>query len=697
MLKLGFYQRIMAVTASGPCRRSIHVTSALRPSQTLQQHQHRRQNNQQNQQNGPRMGYDRMGANAMAVAAITAMLYWSKDHIISTANACGIMGYLGDHPAQLALLEGLLILQNRGYDSAGMSTLEPNLGLVTTKHASKGSTSDSLEILTKGAPKHHPFGTTGIAHTRWATHGGKTDENAHPHHDYKNRIALVHNGTIANCNVLKKELLAKGIPFASETDTEVISNLIGTYLDQDMPLLDAVQSALIQLEGTWGLAIIDKNDPGTILAARNGSPLVIGIGQHEMFIASEVSAFSRRTRDYIALKDGEIAVVTKDGVSLDMSRIQKAPKMVIELSSAPYAHWTLKEIMEQPNALARSLGFGGRFESDGNIVKLGGLNDNRALMLGIDNFIISACGTSYFASLYACLIMRDLGCFNTVQAFDAAEVTPQSFPLHRSGFCAVSQSGETKDTHRSVEMAQGLNVPCLSVVNSVGSLIARTTGMGVYTNAGRENAVASTKAFSTQVTCLALIAAWFAQNRPFAEEGKRRVLMDAIHRLPIYSGMALQTHGACKKIAQKLKDKQHMFILGKGYGEPIAREGALKIKEIAYIHAEGYGGGSLKHGPFALLEDGTPVVMLILDDQHSSLMCIAAEEVKARGTYNIIITDNPALCQGLYDDLIVIPSNGPLTALLATFPLQLLAYEISIAKGINPDKPRNLAKAVTVD
>eukprot|EP00808_Paulinella_micropora_P032029 g49831.t1 len=625
---------------------------------------------------------------------------------LDTADACGIMGYLGQDSAYKLLLEGLGILQNRGYDSTGMSTIEKG-ELVTTKFASKGSTSDSLDILAREAPLRHRMGHTGIAHTRWATHGGKTDENAHPHTDAKNRIAVVHNGTIANCYALKQDLIKKGIEFKSETDTEVISQLIGIFLDQGQVLLEAVQSTLSMLEGTWGLAIMSKDDPGTLIAARNGSPLVVGIGQGEMYVASEVSAFSRRTRDFIALKDGEVAVVTKDGVSLDMSRVQRAPKTDIELSPHPYEHWTLKEIKEQPNALARCLGFGGRFESDGSLVKLGGLNDNKAKMLSIDNFLISACGTSYHAAQYACLLMRELGCFNTVQCFDAAEVTKQSFPLSRPGFCAVSQSGETKDTHRSsgetkdthrsVEMAKSLNVPCFSVVNAVGSLIARTTGIGVYTHAGRENAVASTKAFTTQVTALALIAAWFGQNRSYSEESKRRELMDAIHRLPIYSGMALQTHAVCKRVADKLKDTQNMFVLGKGYAEPIAREGALKIKEISYVHAEGYGGGSLKHGPFALLEPGTPVVMMILDDQHAPLMKIAAEEVRARGTYNIVITDNPKLVEGCYDDLIVIPSNGPLTALLAAFPLQLIAYEMSVAKGINPDKPRNLAKAVTVD
>jgi len=292
-----------------------------------------------------------------------------------------------------------------------------------------------------------------------------------------------------------------------------------------------------------------------------------------------------------------------------------------------------------------------------------------------------------------------LKCFNTVQTHDAAEITSDSFPQNNGGLLVVSQSGETKDTHRSLQQAQKAFLPAFSIVNQVGSLIARSTNCGIYLNAGREHAVASTKAFTTQVTALSLAAAWYAQNR--GEECKnsqvRSDLMQAIHRLPIYMGMSARNEAVCKSIASRMVDAEHMFVLGKGFAEPIAREGALKIKEITYVHAEGYSGGALKHGPFALLEPGLPVLLIILDDQHADLMRIAAAEVKARGAHTIVITDQPSLAKGVADDVICIPSNGPLTALLAVVPIQMIAYELSVLKGINPDKPRHLAKAVTVD
>jgi glucosamine--fructose-6-phosphate aminotransferase (isomerizing) len=361
--------------------------------------------------------------------------------------------------------------------------------------------------------------------------------------------------------------------------------------------------------------------------------------------------------------------------------------------------------MEQPEAISRALNYGGRFKEDGS-VKLGGLDENKDMLLGIKHLVMAACGTSYYASLYGSLLMRSLKCFDTVYAVDAAEVTADTFPMHKGGCLLVSQSGETKDTHRSLQVAENLLVPNFSIVNQVGSLIARSTNCGVYLNAGREHAVASTKAFTTQVTAMALVSGWYSQNRTTTEDHnaikynqKRSELIESIQRLPIYAGMTLRTRDKCKEIAAKLKDKQHIFILGKGYAEPIAYESALKLKEITYIHAEGYSGGALKHGPFALLETGTPVIMFILTDQHQELMRIAAQETRARGAHNIIITDNPKLAEGLAapEDVISIPANGPMTALLGVIPLQLLAYELALKKGINPDKPKNLAKAVTVD
>eukprot|EP00624_Nannochloropsis_granulata_P000322 evm.model.NODE_11275_length_10920_cov_26.960257.2 len=361
--------------------------------------------------------------------------------------------------------------------------------------------------------------------------------------------------------------------------------------------------------------------------------MVLGIGEGRVFIASETSAFNRHTKNFIALKDGEIGVVRADGSTLDLSRVQKAPEVNILLSPDPYPHWTIRECLEQPEAIARALGFGGRM-SDTRVF-LGGLDRQKDRMKGIENLVMTGCGTSLHAAMYAAKLMREFEAFRTVTAVDAAEVRLSDLPKHHAGLLAISQSGETKDVHRAVVLADRLGLPTMSVVNTVGSLIARTTKLGVYLNAGRESSVASTKAFTTQVTVLTLITAWFRQ---------------------------------CAALAMRLKDKEHIFLLGKGYAEPIALEGALKLKEMAYIHAEGYSGGALKH-----------------------------EEVKARGADLIVITDNPKLARGLVPDPIIIPSNGPLTALIATLPLQLLAYELAILRGINPDKPRNLAKAVTVD
>ncbi|CDJ27056.1 glucosamine--fructose-6-phosphate aminotransferase (isomerizing), putative [Eimeria mitis] len=506
----------------------------------------------------------------------------------SDARCCGIVGYIGTGNVEPVLMEGIEILQNRGYDSCGMTTIGEDGQLITTKFASRGSTSDCIQLLKKEAPTHHGGHHIGIAHTRWATHGAKTDTNAHPHMDWKKRISLVHNGTIDNFAQLKKDLLAKGCVFMTETDSEVIANLIGYKLDLGLSFEDAVTESVSQLQGTWGLCVIHKDYPDRIVLARNGSPLLVGSSDGQVFIASEPAALARHTSQYLMLQDGEIAIVTSKGIdqlleSRDMHRIAAE---TVETSPDPFPHWTLKEIFEQPQSLARALNYGGR----------------------------------------------------------------------------IMAHGETLDTIRACQIADEHAVRKFSIVNSVGSLLARMTSCGVYLNAGREVAVASTKAFTSQVTVLALVSSWFWQNLRSEEYPDRcNALLDALHRLPVYAG-------------------------------------ALKIKEISYIHAEGFAGGALKHGPFALIDDKahTPVIMIVLGDQHAALMLNAAQQVKARGAYLICVTDYPELVQDVADDYIVIPSNGPLTALLAAIPLQLLAYELSVARGINPDKPRGLAKTVTV-
>ncbi|EFA75629.1 glutamine-fructose-6-phosphate transaminase [Heterostelium album PN500] len=618
----------------------------------------------------------------------------SSSDALESNDVCGIIGFIGKEEAINYLIEGLSILENRGYDSAGVTTISPSNELVTSKYASLNTTSDAISRL-KSVTHLHKGHVIGIAHTRWATHGGKTDKNAHPHHDDKNRVAVVHNGVIENSSNLREMLEKKGVVFRSETDTEVIAQLIGMFLDQGFSTIDAVKETQKQLQGTWGVAVVSKEAPDQIIALKNGSPLLIGIGKDRMFIASEAGAFARHTKEFISMENGEIAVLRADGHSLDLSRIELAAHEQIQLSPEPYPHWTIKEIMEQPMSISRALNYGGRIFDDSR-VKLGGLEEAKELLLPIKNLIITGCGTSYFAGQLGAKIMRYLGAFDTIQVIDAAEVSRDSLPHTNAGILMISQSGETKDVHRVMSLAGECNTPCFSVVNAVGSLIARGAICGVYLNAGREHAVASTKAFTSQVTVLSLIANWFAQHRGL-EEGKRRHLIESLHRLPTNLGMALRVRDQCHRIAQKLYKKQSMFVLGKGLSEPIAYEGALKIKEITYIHAEGYSGGALKHGPFALIEQGTPIILIVLDDAHAQLMRIAAEEVKARGAYTIIITNNQTLAKHIADDTILIPSNGVLTSLLAAIPLQLIAYEVACLKGIDPDRPKNLAKAVTTD
>eukprot|EP00542_Grammatophora_oceanica_P015132 CAMPEP_0194038330 /NCGR_PEP_ID=MMETSP0009_2-20130614/10570_1 /TAXON_ID=210454 /ORGANISM="Grammatophora oceanica, Strain CCMP 410" /LENGTH=704 /DNA_ID=CAMNT_0038680789 /DNA_START=91 /DNA_END=2205 /DNA_ORIENTATION=- len=647
----------------------------------------------------------------LALAAAGALAFTAMNGERKKADCCGIAGVVGTGSHDNArdfLLEALTVLKNRGYDSAGLSTMDNRGGgpLVVTKYASDGDKADGIDMV-----KAHSMASSGhaigIAHTRWATHGGKTDENAHPHVDSSGKIALVHNGTLNNSNELRRELQGKGHIFTSQTDTEVIAKLIGHCrdLDSSLSVKEATEQALTRCDGTWGLCIMCTDTPDELVVACNGSPLVIGIADDRTFVASETSAFNRYTKNFISMKDGEIGVLHADGRTLDLSRKQIAPDQEVKLSPDPFPHWTLKECVEQPEAIARALGFGGRLGADR--IYLGGLDKNFDRVSSIKHMTLSACGTSLNASRYGERLMKHLNCFDTVVSLDAAETESKDLPSRDSGLIVVSQSGETKDVARVVATAMEKGVTVMSVVNAVGSLIARTTKLGVYCNAGRENAVASTKAFTTQVTVLALISLWFRQCKDRLQGTgpsiETQQLKEALMRLPITFGMAMQTREQCKEIAHGLKDKEHCFVLGKGYGEPVALEGALKIKEMCYLHAEGYSGGALKHGPFALIDDNkgkfgaTPIIMLILDDQHAHHMRTAAEEVKARGAQLLIITDKPSLARDLDPNPIVIPSNGPMTALGAVLPMQLIAYELAMLRGINPDTPRNLAKAVTVD
>jgi glucosamine--fructose-6-phosphate aminotransferase (isomerizing) len=508
-----------------------------------------------------------------AAAVVTAGFISASSYTDRKTDCCGIVGVVGtkEHAdAREFLLDGLTILKNRGYDSAGIATV-PNTGgeMHITKYASYGDKADSIGLVE--GHSHSMGHTLGIAHTRWATHGGKTDENAHPHTDSSGKIALVHNGTLNNANELRRELQAEGHSFTSQTDTEVIVKLIGKYYNEEkISLKDATEKALDRCDGSWGLGIICSDSPDEMVVACNGSPLVIGIADDRTFIASETSAFNRYTKNFISMKDGEIGVLHADGRTLDLSRKQTAPDQQVKLSPDPYPHWTLKELTEQPEAIARALGFGGRMSYER--VLLGGLDKNEENLSKIKHMTLSACGTSLNAARYGERLMKHLGSFDSVASIDAAETEQKDFPcmnnVQATGLIVVSQSGETKDVHRVVSSAMEKGVTVLSVVNAVGSLIPRMTKLGVYCNAGRENAVASTKAFTTQVTVLALVALWFREARdrltgaPPSVETTR--LKESLMRLPIAFGMALKTREQCKKIAERLQHKEHCFVLGKG-------------------------------------------------------------------------------------------------------------------------------------
>jgi glucosamine--fructose-6-phosphate aminotransferase (isomerizing) len=592
---------------------------------------------------------------------------------------CGIIAFIGKGNAWKNIVFGLKQLRNRGYDSAGICIYDNN------NYKVKKYTKGAIESLS--ASKYDSY--IGIGHTRWATHGKISEENAHPHLDYKERVALVHNGIIENYQELKNFLLTKNITFKSETDTEVIVNLIGYYLDNGYDNYTSITMAIEQLKGTWALVIIIKNK---LYISRNGSPLLVGFSDNSAVVASESSGFPDTVKHYICLNEGETQVLSfSDEVSmtnLDKYQLINYYNKNDDTSPFPYEYWTIKEIMHQSKTVLDALKGRMSFFSEnasGDKIILNGLEKLREM----DNLIILGCGTSYFAGTLGLKYFREMECFDNIQVIDGAEFTYKDIPKKgRTALLLLSQSGETKDLHRCIPIAKEKGIFVLSIVNVEGSLIARDSDCCIYLKAGRENGVASTKSFTSQVLVLLLVALWLK-----ADEKWYRSLVF----LPNAVCKTLELNEKCREIASKIKEEKHIFILGKGFSESIAKEGSLKIKEISYIHAEGYSGGSLKHGPFALIEKNTPIILIMPDDEHFNKMMNAAEEVKCRGANVIIITDREIGNDNIFDDVITIPKCGKLAHLLAVIPLQLLAYELSIQKGINPDFPRNLAKVVTVD
>ncbi len=608
---------------------------------------------------------------------------------------CGIVGYVGPRIAMPLLVEGLKRLEYRGYDSAGIAVMNGK-GVETRKAAGKIS---QLESVVLAHPVH---GTLGIAHTRWATHGAPTTCNAHPHHSCDDAIAVVHNGIIENASTLRKLLVDRGHAFRSETDTEVLAHLIEEHFHGNLET--AVIDALRHVEGTYGIAVVSSRDPNKIVAARKGSPLLIGLGDGEFFVASDVSAILAHTRQVIYLDDGDVAVLCRDGYRLldveaanhvdrEVSRVDWELDMI---ERGGFAHFMLKEIFEQPASVQNTMR--GRLLAEEGTAKLGGLNMSAEDLLHFENIVITACGTSWHSALIAEHMIEE--CARVpVEVEYASEFRYRNPIINDRTLCIViSQSGETADTLAAMREAQRRGARAIGIVNVVGSTIARESDGGVYIHAGPEIGVASTKAFTSQVMALALFTLKLGRLRSLSVVQGRNIVQ-AMHALPDQIQQILDGAPTIERIADEFKDATNFLYLGRGYNFPAALEGALKLKEISYIHAEGYPAAEMKHGPIALIDENMPVVFIAPHDSVFDKICSNIQEVKARGGRVIAITsrDEPAL-EGLLDYEIRIPETIDMfTPVLASVPLQLLAYYIAVKRGANVDQPRNLAKSVTVE
>jgi glucosamine--fructose-6-phosphate aminotransferase (isomerizing) len=608
---------------------------------------------------------------------------------------CGIVGYVGTRVASPLLVEGLKRLEYRGYDSAGIAVMNGK-GVETRKAAGKIS---QLESVVLASPVH---GTLGIAHTRWATHGAPTTCNAHPHHSCDDAIAVVHNGIIENASTLRKLLEDRGHEFRSETDTEVLAHLIEEHFDGSLET--AVIDALRHVEGTYGIAVVSSRDPNKIVAARKGSPLLIGLGDGEHFVASDVSAILAHTRQVIYLDDGDVAVLSRDGYRiLDVNEASQIDRQVSQIDwdldmieRGGFPHFMLKEIFEQPASVENTMR--GRLLSEEGTAKLGGLNMTADDLLHVQNIVITACGTSWHSALIAEHMIEECARI-PVEVEYASEFRYRNPIVSDRTLCIViSQSGETADTLAAMREAQQRGARALGIVNVVGSTIARESDGGVYIHAGPEIGVASTKAFTSQVMALAMLTLKLARLRSLSVVQGRNIVQ-AMHELPKQIQHILDGAPTIERIAEEFKDATNFLYLGRGYNFPAALEGALKLKEISYIHAEGYPAAEMKHGPIALIDENMPVVFIAPHDSVFDKICSNIQEVKARGGRVIAITsrDEPALA-GLLDYEIRIPETIDMfTPVLSSVPLQLLAYYIAVKRGANVDQPRNLAKSVTVE
>ena len=613
---------------------------------------------------------------------------------------CGIVGCISNEDMEEILYNGITQLKNRGYDSVGICSIQ-NKEFIVDKYASSLKI-DAYVKLQEKLYKHRDS-TIGIAHTRWATHGAKTDENSHPHISMCGKFSLVHNGIIENYKILRDQLVSNGYTFKSHTDTEVIVNLLSFIYTKNNNINECIKNVIEILEGTWGLAIICIDEPNTLYCTRHGSPLLVGYDDHCAIVVSEKSGFCNKVQNYFVLNNYDICKILKTEKEIEINTNKKYQVVELkninnELTPEPYPHWTIKEINEQVESSLRAISMGGRLLNS-NHVKLGGLEEHKDDLKSINHIILLGCGTSYFAGMHGLYFIKELCDFHTVQLFDGAEFNENDIPKNgKTALLLISQSGETKDLHRCIEIGKSNNLLLIGLVNVVDSLIAREVHCGCYLNAGREVGVASTKAYSSQVILLAMIAVWFSQEKEI-NENKRINYINDIRQLQLDIKKTLEMNEEkLDFIVENIfpENVNNCFLLGKGKSESVAREGSLKIKEISYIHSEGYSTSSLKHGPFALLDEKFPVIIIAINDANYSKGENAYEEIKSRHSPIIFITNKKQ--QKDKTNVLYIPENNKTFAdLLCVIPLQLLAYKLSIKRGINPDMPKNLAKVVTVE
>lgn len=609
---------------------------------------------------------------------------------------CGIVGYIGNREAIPILIEGLKRLEYRGYDSAGVAVLNGEAVRVEKQPG-------KIAQLEQAILEHNLKGTIGIAHTRWATHGAPTRENAHPHVDGSGRFALIHNGIIENYGAIKTKLEKNGHKFRTETDTEALVHLIESFYNGNGDFEEAVRAALTQVEGTYGIAVLSSHDPDTLIVARRGSPLAIGHGQDEYIVASDVSAIISHTKDVTYLDDNEFAIIRRDGITIKTidnlevtKRVERISFELDRIEKGGYDHFMLKEIMEQPQTLEDAMR--GRLLEEEGTARLGGIRHEIDSLLYAPQILISACGTSWHAALIGEYMLEEY--VRTPAEVEYASEFRYRDPVIERGavMFVISQSGETADTLAALREGKRKGAKVLGICNVVGSTIARESDAGVYLHAGPEIGVASTKAFTSQVTVLGLITLLLARMRSMGAS-KGLEIVNEMKALPRKVEQILENHDTIKEIAEAYRKSQNFLYLGRGYNFPVALEGALKLKEISYIHAEGYPAAEMKHGPIALIDQNMPVVFIATRDSTYDKIISNIEEVKARkGRIIVIATQGDEAIQRLADHVIYVPHTLEfLMPILTIIPLQLLAYYVAVQRGCDVDQPRNLAKSVTVE